>query len=172
MQARTSWLWKALLVSVCIGYELFVHAWIARGDAGTFGPLMVAGVPHAAINLFLLWFFARTLLPGREPLITGFARRFHGSLPAHMEAYTRRVTVAWCIFFAAQIVISASSFVVASAQTWSLFVNLLSFPLVALMFIAEYAYRILRYRNFPHASILDGIELFAKRAQVDKPSAR
>lgn len=123
-------------------------------------------VTHTSLNLLMLWLFGRTLLRGREPLITGFARRFHGTIPPYIEAYTRRVTIAWCVFFIAQVVISASLWMFASLHAWSLFVNLLSLPLIVLMFIAEYAYRVMRFRSYPHASIVSGIQMFAdQRAQ-------
>src|SRR5450631_3925078 len=47
------------------------------------------GLPHLVTNLFLMWFFARTLKDGREPLITSIARRVHGSLKPDIEIYTR-----------------------------------------------------------------------------------
>ena len=79
-----------------------------------------------------------------------------------METYTRRLTRAWCVFFFAQIAISAALFTLATLDSWSLFVNVLSFPLVVLMFAAEYLYRVTRHRNFPHASIMKGIQMFAE----------
>jgi uncharacterized membrane protein len=118
------------------------------------------GIPHAAIYLFLLWLFGRTLLPGKEPLVTRLARRVHGTLPPELETYTRRVTFAWCIFFGAQIIISALLFKFAPLNTWSLFISLLNFPLLVLMFVGEYVYRVARHRNFPHASIFESIHVF------------
>ena len=121
------------------------------------------GFSHAAINLFLMWLFGRTLFGGRVPLITAFARRVHGTLPLEMETYTRRITLAWSIFFMAQIALSAVLFAFATLEAWSLFVNVLSMPLVAVMFVAEYAYRVARYRNFAHASLADGLRLFSDK---------
>jgi uncharacterized membrane protein len=122
------------------------------------------GIPHAAIYLFLLWLFGHTLWHGKEPLVTRLARRVHGTLPPEMSAYTRRVTVAWCVFFAMQMIISALLFEFASLNVWSLFINILNFPLLALMFICEYVYRVIRHREFPHASFFDGIRAFSNDA--------
>lgn len=127
------------------------------------GLVAANGFSHAAINLFLMWLFGHTLFGGRVPLITGFARRVHGTLPPEMETYTRRITLAWSIFFMAQIALSAVLFAFATLEAWSLFVNVLSLPLVAVMFVAEYAYRVARYRNFAHASLADGLRLFADK---------
>jgi uncharacterized membrane protein len=51
-------------------------------------------------------------------------------------------------------------FAFASLPAWSLFVNVLSLPLIAAMFIAEYVYRVLRYRRFSHASLFAGVRAF------------
>ena len=120
------------------------------------------GIPHAAIYLFLLWLFGRTLLPGKEPLVTRLARRVHGVLQPDLEVYTRRLSVAWCVFFTAQLAISALLFELASPGTWSFFINLMNFPLLALMFAGEYLYRITRHPGFPRASIPTAIEAFLR----------
>lgn len=141
---------------------------------GRFDPPGVAaayGLPHAGSYVLLLWFFGRTLRRGHEPLITRLARRVHGGLPAYMETYTRRLTVAWCVFFAAQLISSAALFALASLDTWSLFINLLNLPLVALMFIGEYLYRVSRYPTYRHASIMTAIRAFTKDSSLSS-SAR
>lgn len=162
------WLWFGLVPAACIAYQWLLHA--ALVDAQTTSVRMALGllngVPHAAINLLLIGVFGRTLLGGREPLITGFARRVHGILlPADIERYTRRVTLAWCVFFAVQVLVSAILFAQASLETWSLFVNLMSAPLIALMFVAEYLYRIVQFPDHAHAPIWKGIQLFVGHAR-------
>lgn len=132
----------------------------ASGDAP--GPLRLAlALPHAAIYFFLLWWFGRTLAWGREPLITGVARRVHGALAPEMEIYTRRVTLAWCCFFAAQIIASGLLFAFAPFEIWSLFAGVLNLPLVALMFGAEYCYRVVRYPDHPRASVARALRALA-----------
>lgn len=126
------------------------------------------GAAHAAANLLLLALFARTLARGGEPLITRLARRVHGSLPPAMQTYTRRLTAAWCVFFGGQVAVSMLLFAFAPLDTWSWFVNLMNLPSLALMFVAEYAYRVTRHRNFPHASLLKSVEAFAKDAALTK----
>jgi uncharacterized membrane protein len=126
------------------------------------------GLPHAAVYLLLLSFFGETLRRGREPLITRLARRVHGTLPPAMEAYTRRLTIAWCVFCGLQVAVSLLLLSFAPLDIWSLFVNVLNFPLLALMFVVEYAYRVTRHRNFPHASLLKSIQAFAQHAAVSK----
>ena len=157
--------WALVLLGIAIALYLVEK----KGDLAL--PAANA-LTHSFLNLFMLWLFGRTLLRGREPLVTGFARRFHGTIPPYIETYTRRVTIAWCVFFIAQVVVSASLWIFASLHAWSLFVNLLSLPLIVLMFVAEYAYRVMRFRSYPHASIVSGIQMFAdQRAQRRRPAA-
>ena len=132
------------------------------------GLAAVSGIWHAMAYLFLLWFFGRTLAPGTEPLVTRFARRVHGVLPPDIERFTRNVTIAWCVFFAAQLVVSALLFAFASLELWSAFVNLLNLPLLGAMFAGQLIYRHVRHPEFPRESIGQAIEAFAKDASLSK----
>lgn len=123
---------------------------------------MAYGLPHAAINLFLLCFFGRTLQRGAEPLITRLARQVHGSLKPEIEAYTRNVTIAWCIFFTCQIGASVLLFNFAPLIVWSLFISVFQLPIVMLMFTAEWGYRVRRYTDHPRVSVLQAIRAFEK----------
>jgi len=119
-------------------------AWASADTAfGVFVP------PLASFGLFL-WFFGRTLRPGREPLVTAIARFVHGTLTPEVERYTRAVTLAWCAFFAAMAAASVALAALAPLAVWSLFANLLAYPLVALMFAAEYAVRRRRFPDYRH----------------------
>lgn len=125
------------------------------------GFALACGLPHAAANLALLWLFGRTLAPGRTSLITRLATTVHGRLSPEVAAYTRRVTFGWTLFFAAQLVVSLLLYMLAPMAVWSLFINVLNGPLIALMFLGEYAWRHLRYRDFPHATPMQAIRAFA-----------
>ena len=124
-------------------------AWRASGAS----PALLYPLPFLAVYLCLLWWFASTLAPGREPLITRLARHVHGELSAPMLRYTRRVTWAWCVFFAAMALISELLFLFAPLPAWSVFNTLLNLPLVAAMYLGEYAWRQWRHPDFAHASI-------------------
>jgi uncharacterized membrane protein len=144
------WLWWSVLALAC-GAIFLLESRSHLGLAASYG------VPHAVTYLLLLWAFARTLFPGRAPLITKLARVVHGTLAPEIERYTRRVTLAWSVFFAAQVVCSGLLFEFASLEAFSLFVNMLSLPLVVLMFAGEYAYRVTRYPGIPRATLAQTI---------------
>ena len=126
------------------------------------GLAATSGISHAAAYLFLLWYFGRTLARGREPAITRFARRVHGALPPAMELFTRRLTIAWCIFFSAQLIAAALLLAFAPLGAWSLFINLLNLPLLAVMFVGQMVYRAIRHPDFPRASLLQAVQAFTK----------
>ena len=123
------------------------------------GPVVAAAVPHAMAYLALLALFAASLQPGREAVITILARRSRGRLPAEVVRYTRRVTWAWCWFFAAQLVGSLTLLLFAPLYLWSLFINLCNLPLVGVMLCAEYVYRQWRHAARPPERLIDMVRI-------------
>lgn len=161
VRSRNKPLWLAVLLAMGIVIYLLQHE-------EQLGVAAASGMSHAAAYSFLLWYFGRTLAPGTEPLITRFARRVHGALQPDIEELTRRLTVAWCGFFAAQLLVSALLFAFAPLAAWSLFVNVLNLPLLVVMFSGQWMYRNVRYPDCPRATIWQAIESFAKDASLSK----
>lgn len=126
------------------------------------GALLSSAVPHALIYLALLAVFAASLVPGREAIITILARNVRGALPPLVVLYTRRVTVAWCFFFIAQLLGSALLFLFAPLAAWSLFVNVLNVPLVGAMFTAEFFYRQWRHAHHPRDRFSDVFRMISQ----------
>jgi uncharacterized membrane protein len=117
--------------------------------------LLAAGGCHAAAYVCLLIWFGFSLRLGHEPAITGFARRIRQTMPETVVRYTRQVTIAWCIFFAAQLLVSVLLLLLAPLTVWRDFVSVLNLPLVAVMMLAEFGYRQIRFRYEPHTSLFD-----------------
>jgi len=159
--------WIGLLA---LGAVAFVGWWAWRAAGAS--PTIVYPLTHVSVYLFLLWYFGRTLRPGNEALITRLATYVHGALPDEIKGYTRRATWAWCLFFAGMALVSVLLFALAPLATWSLFANVLNLPLVAAMYLGEYAYRRLRYPDFTHASIATVIRALQKFAGPAQGSAR
>ncbi len=99
-------------------------------------------VQNLAFYLTLGLFFGRTLLAGRQPLCTGFACILHPVMHPQLEHYTRRVTQAWTAYFCLMALVSLLLFWLAPPPIWSWFANILTLPLVGLMFALEYLVRI------------------------------
>ncbi len=161
--AKAWWPLLALLIAAG-GYYL------VAGDHGRIGLLAVNGLSHGTLNLFLLWVFGRTLLAGREPLISQISRRVVGYLNPEVVAYTRHVTIAWCVFFILQVMSSLLLYVFAPLAAWSFFINVLNLPLLAGMFVLEKAYRTWRFPDHPKTSILKAIEVYSKDFAAPKKS--
>lgn len=120
MAALAAWLWPALRENVAL-----VHF-----------------IQHLGTNLALGILFGRSLVRGREALVSHFARLAHdGILSPARARYTRQVTIAWTLFFSAMAMLSAALFLLAPPAAWSVFANLLTMPLVVLMFAAEHIVR-------------------------------
>lgn len=100
----------------------------------------------------LLVFFARTLRPGRIPMVSRFARMEQGELSAELHTYTRRLTVIWCVFFAGMAGLALALAAWAPLQVWYLHTFFFSYLLIALLFLGEYLYRRWRYPHYRHAS--------------------
>ena len=100
------------------------------------------------INFLLFLLFAQTLLPGRHPLITAFAERFHRQKADPVTyRYTRRVTLLWSWVFALMMIQSIVLSVAASREIWSLFTNFINYVLILMVFLVEYR---IRLRRLPH----------------------
>lgn len=99
-------------------------------------------VQHLGTNLALGILFGSSLFAQRQPLVTQFALIAHnGTISAAQRRYTRQVTIAWTVFFLVTATISVGLFFWAPPQAWSVFANLLTLPLILLMFIIEHLVR-------------------------------
>ena len=121
---------------------------------------LVYWLQHVGLQLILFMTFGHTLIAGRQPLCTRFAEAVHVVLTPQHEIYARQVTLAWTLFFAVMALSSTLLFFLAPLAIWSVFANLLTLPLVALMFIAEYWVRRWVLPDMQHTHILDSVRAF------------
>jgi len=160
LRSADKWRWWAAGITVT-GLSMLALWWHVSQQSF----LATSGIPHAVIYLGLLIFFGHTLKPNREALITSVAAKVYGRpLPDGIATYTRGVTVAWCVFFVLQLAVSLLLFVCASLPVWSLFVNVLNFPLLVLMFGCEYLYRRWRLPKRPSSNLSDVVRAFMQSA--------
>jgi uncharacterized membrane protein len=129
--------------------------WLLSPD----GIVASSAIPHAIAYVSLLTLFAASLAPGRKPIITVFAEKSRGVLPPSVALYTRRVTWAWCLFCAGQLLGSLLLLLFAPVAVWSAFVNLCNLPLLVAMFCGEFAWRIWRHGSWPRERLTDGIRM-------------
>lgn len=116
-------------------------------------------LPPVLIDLALCWLFGRTLRRGAEPLVTSFARHAHGGvLPPDIPSYTRRVTLAWTLLFAAMAAAAAGLAAFGAERAWALFVYAVSPALVATLFLGEFVWRRARFRHLPRQRLADMLQ--------------
>ena len=105
-------------------------------------------LPPILVNGGLLYLFARTIRPGREPLIAVFRRLTGAEMTPEARTYTRQLTVCWVVFFAASLSAAILLAVYGSPATWSWVVNL-GLPVAALVFfLSEHLYRARYLRHY------------------------
>jgi uncharacterized membrane protein len=107
--------------------------------------------PPIALPAMAAALFIGTLRPGRVPLVTRMAAAERGALTPELLAYTRNVTLAWAWLLSAITVAALLLALFAPLWLWSLFTNFVCYALMGLMFVGEYLWRRLRFRNVPHA---------------------
>jgi uncharacterized membrane protein len=141
-----------MLVALAAGAVPAVALW--SGLPARSVELAFGGICHAAAYGCLLTWFATSLRSDREPVVTGFARRMRRTMPDKVVRYTGWVTVAWCVFFVAQLAMSATLLIAVPVSVWLRFVTLWNLPLVAAMGLAEFGCRLLLFWREPHTGLV------------------
>ena len=116
---------------------------------------VLAALPSIALNLMLASVFGVTLRAGETPLIVRVAELDQGALSPQFARYLRALTQAWALFFAAMAVLSLLLMLYAPFEWWSLFVNVLTWPLIGVMFAVEWVVRRVGFRELPPHTPLD-----------------
>ena len=62
--------------------------------------------------------------------------------------------IAWCVFFATQLAVSAALLLATPASVWSAFVSLLNPPLLAAMVLGEFGIRMILFRHESRTSLV------------------
>lgn len=114
---------------------------------------------HMGVYTLLSVYFTRTLRGPGDSLVTQLARRVHGGeLSDKQVRYTRRVTLAWSLFFATMVVVSVGLFLWAPLPVWAAFATLLGGPLIGAMFVIELMVRRWVMRGEASGSLRDTLK--------------
>ncbi len=117
-------------------------------------------VQRSAIFILLAFTFGLTLRSGHMPLISRIAEMLHGPLNMQQARYTRKVTVAWTLFFLALTMVLFLMFFILGEHVWVLFSGTASMVLIASMFIMEYAVRCRQIPISERSSMVEGIRTY------------
>jgi uncharacterized membrane protein len=153
------WRWTHLWVALAAGAAaamLLRHFWpVLEKNFSVVYLLQEAGF-YSLMSLS----FGQSLLGRRQALCTLLADKVHGPLTPQEVLYTRRVTAAWALFFALITAVTVWLFAFAPLRTWSLFANFCVLPLIALMFVGEYAIRRRALPQVPRRGILAAVRVY------------
>lgn len=131
-------------------------------------------LPPVLFPWLVAWFFARTLLPGRVPLISRIVGGLEQCAPADLSpalaSYTRGLTRLWALLLggigAANLVLGLVAVpdgllvqlgyrpvVTVSQAAWSWFANLLDYGLAGLLLVVEYRVRMRVFPDRPYRTL-------------------
>lgn len=113
-----------------------ISYYIRQGDVQQlvyFPPILIL------FSLFML--FSQSLRSGQTPLITRYAIMLGDKLEEKHLRYNRSLTLVWSIFLLSMTTTSIILALFFSIDTWSLFTHVISYVLIAGLFIVEFMYR-------------------------------
>ncbi len=94
----------------------------------------------ALVSFGMLVIFASSLF-WPPPIIERFARLMDKKFPDDAVPYTRKVTIAWCVFFILNGLVAVATTFFASQEVWAAYNGLISYILIGVMFAGEYMVR-------------------------------
>jgi uncharacterized membrane protein len=127
-------------------------------------------LPPLLINAGLMTLFGLTLRHGSMPLVERLMRMEYpdAELPVALVRYAHQLTRIWAGYFAAIVLVSLVLAVSAPLELWSLFANVLSYLFVILLFLAQYIWRVLRYRQYGLIMPWDTLRCIARASPRDR----
>ena len=127
-QMGPKWLWVCILLMIALWVWVF-----EQSEALKVYPVLV--------NLSFLVLFSWSLFHP-PTVIERLARLTEPDLPDEGVKYTRKVTIVWCLFFVINGTAACVTGVWASNEVWVLYNGLVAYILMGLLFIVEYAVRL------------------------------
>lgn|GEM_PF-1187244 len=129
--------WKAGLIAILLSAGMLYFWWPVLKNHYEWADL----VQQCGVYALVAISFARSLFGGRVPLCSQLTEKLHGPLSVKELTYTRYATIVWAFFYSSLTGIILVLFFLASMKFWSMFVNFVSFGLIALMFLIDHGIR-------------------------------
>lgn len=164
--SRPRLLWLGLFAAACITLWLNLEL-LLQNTAWVFF------IQHAGMHALLGATFGRTLFSGDENAfcarIAGIA---HNGLSPKLARYGWQVTLAWTIYFWAMATASVLLFAFGTLTQWSVLGNLLTAPMLGLMFAGEYMIRRKVLPDEEHIGIIGTIKAYQRYARSKSGGSR
>lgn len=123
-------------------------------------PLLYA--PSVLIPAALCWFFGRTLVRGRQPLVATVALAARPATPDYLLHYSRRLTQLWTGLFAAICAWDLGLALLAPHAAWSAMANCGNYLVIGLAVGGEYLFRRLRFREYDHPGFAEYVKIVVR----------
>ena len=120
--------------------------------AAVLRPAWLVYLPPSLLDGMVAWLFARSLRPGRQPLVEQFMRIQNPKPDAVLRTHARQLTWIWTFVMAALGVAAALLALAGRGQAWVVFVFGISYAVMAGLFLLDYLYRRLMLPPAYHAS--------------------
>jgi uncharacterized membrane protein len=104
--------------------------------------------PPIIMILLILYPFARSLMPGRTPLISLFYQLTEQENDPFAMDYTKKVTWVWLVFIIVLLLNTLFLTFFASLERWSLFTNFINYILMLALFVGEWIFRMLWFKKW------------------------
>jgi len=124
-----------LLVVATVGAMLLAGGYTLLGESALGVRLYPVLMSAAMLGLFA-WSLTR-----EQSIIERFARVVHRDISREAIAYTRRLTIVWCGFFAFNGAVALWTALAASWAVWTLYNGLISYVLIAALVLGELWFR-------------------------------
>ena len=134
-------MWRRLGGLATLFYPLLALLALRRWGAQLGPAAVVAKLYPVAVSAALLVTFGRSLFAG-PPMAERLARLRHPDLSPEAIAYTRKVTIVWCCFFAANGLVALATALWMSDKAWALYNGLISYLLMATLMGLEFLVRL------------------------------
>lgn len=92
------------------------------------------------MNLIFFFSFSYTLL-SPPSMIERFARIQNKNPSKHLKKYTYKVTIAWCLLFLFNTIMSVYTAIYTDLKTWTLYNGFISYLLIGTLFFGEFIIR-------------------------------
>ncbi|WP_018860620.1 MULTISPECIES: hypothetical protein [unclassified Thioalkalivibrio] len=153
--------WPALPMIGRVAMALALGALVVLLGTEPAGKGLIYAIP-VLIQGALAWLFARSLRPGKTPLITQYALALGATDSQEVRRYTQRLTVAWALLCGGLALLSAVLAIAVSTTTWALFANGINYLFLAALFVLEYPLRRWFLRDEPRAGLLPYLTALAR----------
>lgn len=105
-------------------------------------------LPPILMILLILYPFARSVTPGKTPLLSRFHQLTENDHDSQVMEYTKNVTWVWVIFITLMLFNTLALTFFAPLEIWSLFTNIINYALMLALFITEWLFRMLWFKHW------------------------